>query len=127
MKTVARHLNTGRYAEQWACHFLRQQGLTLVTRNFRCRTGEIDLVMRDNNQLVFVEVRYRKDKTYGSAAESIDRRKQARVIRCAEYFLQRTAALANLPARFDVISLTVTQNRNDIFETQWIRNAFDAV
>lgn len=127
MKTVARHINTGRYAEQWACHYLRQQGLTLVTRNFRCRTGEIDLVMRDTNQLVFVEVRYRKNKTHGSAAESIDRRKQARVVRCAEYFLQRMASLADLPARFDVVTLTESKSRNDMFETRWIRNAFDAV
>lgn len=127
MKTVARHINTGRYAEQWACHYLRQQGLTLVTRNFRCRTGEIDLVMRDTNQLVFVEVRYRKNKTHGSAAESIDRRKQARVVRCAEYFLQRMAPLADLPARFDVVTLTESKSRNDMFETRWIRNAFDAV
>lgn len=127
MKTVARHINTGRYAEQWACHYLRQQGLTLVTRNFRCRTGEIDLVMRDGNQLIFVEVRYRRNKTHGSAEESIDRRKQARVVRCAEYFLQRMAPLADLPARFDVVTLTESKSRNDMFETRWIRNAFDAV
>lgn len=125
MKTVARHINTGRYAEQWACHFLRRQGLELVTRNFRCRTGEIDLVMRDDQQLVFVEVRFRKNRLFGSAAESVDRHKQARLVHCAEYFLQCSAALANLPCRFDVIALTATGNRDDMFETQWIRNAFD--
>lgn len=126
MKPLARHISTGRRAEQWACLFLRQQGLKLVTRNFRCHTGEIDLVMRDNNQLVFVEVRYRKNNTHGSAAESVDRRKQARVVHCAEYFLQRSGALANLPVRFDVVALTSAKKQNSPFETRWIRNAFDA-
>ena len=127
MIRVARHhVDTGRYAEQWACHFLRQQGLKLVARNFRCRTGEIDLVMRDGDQLVFVEVRFRKNNTYGSPAESIDLRKQARVIRCAEYFLQRSATLARLPARFDVVTLTSAKEQDGLFETHWIRNAFEA-
>lgn len=125
MKKLAPHIATGREAEECAYRFLKLQGLHLVARNFRCRTGEIDLIMRHDRQLVFVEVRYRNSDMFGSAAESVDARKQARLIRCAEYFLQRSRSLATLPARFDVVTLAPSGNRGKL-RANWIRNAFDA-
>ena len=126
MKRQAAHIATGRRAEEWAHRFLIAQGLKLVARNFRCRRGEIDLIMRDGQHLVFVEVRYRKTGRYGSAAESVDSRKRARLIHCAEYFLKCFPSLARLPARFDVVTLAPNTADAVSFNTGWIPNAFDA-
>jgi putative endonuclease len=93
----------GREAEARACAFLQQQGLILIERNFRCRVGEIDLIMRDAQTLVFVEVRCRKDRRFGGAAASVGRVKQQRLLRSASAYLSR---LARPPAcRFDLIAI----------------------
>ncbi|KPK57686.1 MAG: hypothetical protein AMJ59_18265 [Gammaproteobacteria bacterium SG8_31] len=126
MTQRAAHIATGQRAEEWAHQFLTQQGLELVTRNFRCRRGEIDLIMRHGQHLVFVEVRYRKTSRYGSAAETVDSRKRARLIRCAEYFLTCFPSLARFPARFDVVTLAPDASGAVSFDTGWIPNAFDA-
>jgi putative endonuclease len=110
----------GRLAEEAACRYLQAQGLRLIERNYRCRSGEIDLVMDDGDSLVFVEVRYRRHDRYGSGAETVDARKRARIIRCAQYYLQRHPTAQGRPARFDVISLAAGQ------DLQWIRDAFGA-
>ena len=64
-------LSKGQFAEQKACQFLQQKGLTLIEKNYRCRNGEIDLIMLDKDQLVFVEVRFRKNEDYGTAIDSV--------------------------------------------------------
>ena len=79
----------GTAAEDLALRYLEAQGMTLVTRNFRCRTGELDLIMRDGEQLVFVEVRSRRYIRYGTPAESVTRTKQQRLLRAAAFYLQR--------------------------------------
>lgn len=107
----------GDAAEDRALHFLQQHGLTLVDRNFRCKGGEIDLVMRERNTLVFVEVRKRADASYGGAAASITARKQARMIIAAQTYLQRYTAPP--PCRFDVVAM-------DGGATDWLKNAIDA-
>lgn len=68
-------VTTGSQAEQLALNYLQQQGLTLITQNYHSRRGEIDLIMLDENTLVFVEVRYRKSAAYGSALESVNSQK----------------------------------------------------
>lgn len=109
---------TGRAAEDAATRFLQDQGLTLVERNFRCRRGEIDLIMRDGASLVFVEVRYRRHSKFGSALESVTATKQARVVAAARWYLQGSPNAA--PCRFDVVGITGEgQSRID-----WVRNAF---
>lgn len=108
----------GQRAEEQARRFLETQGLTLVTCNYRNRWGEIDLIMRDGPQLVFVEVRYRRHQHYGGALASIDHRKQARLIHTASRYLQSSAHRG--AARFDVVALDAR------FNIQWIPNAFDA-
>lgn len=109
------HLEAGREAEDRACALLRRRGLKLVTRNFRCRSGEIDLIMRDADTLVFVEVRLRRNPHFGAGADTVGTRKQARLIAAAQTYLQRSASTA--PCRFDVVS--VSANGLD-----WIPDAF---
>lgn len=108
-------------AQQW----LDQQGLKLVTRNYRCRGGEIDLVMMDAEQLVFVEVRYRKDNGYATAAASVDWRKQKKLIHAARFFLMEHPDYQNRSCRFDVLA---TESHSGHYGPQWswIKNAFSS-
>lgn len=112
----------GEEAERLAQRYLEQRGLTLVTRNYRCRRGEIDLIMRDGNFLVFIEVRYRKNAVYGSALESVTRKKQRRLLLAANYYLQNERLSEDILCRFDVISALGQYNP----EINWIKNAFQA-
>ncbi len=112
----------GAWAEDLACRHLLDQGLRLVTRNYRCRHGEIDLVMRDGPTIVFVEVRLRNRTDFGSGAESVDARKQARILSSAEHYLQRHATLL-ADCRFDVVSILQSGNTHRL---EWIRNAFNS-
>src|SRR5262245_22800064 len=96
----------GATAESVAREFLAQQGLTLVCENYRCRGGELDLVMLDGRTLVIVEVRQRANERYGSASESVDWRKRRRLVYATRHLLMRRPALSRHPARFDVITLT---------------------
>jgi putative endonuclease len=116
-KPKAAHLQRGEATEQLACNYLQAKGLQLLQKNYRLKMGEIDLIMRDGQTVVFIEVRYRKSTAYGGALQSIDSRKQARIIRTAQYYLQYRAPEAQ--ARFDVIAI---EGNNGI---QWIKNAFD--
>ena len=111
------HLAAGRDAEDRACTHLRKRGLLELERNFRCRSGEIDLIMRDGPTLVFVEVRFRRSGRFGGSAETVDVRKQARLINAAQTYLQRKRITA--ACRFDVVAITGS-------DLQWIRNAFEA-
>ncbi len=118
----------GEYTESLACQYLETKGFKLLERNFNCRFGEIDLIMQDKNNLVFVEVRYRNNNNFGSGAESVTSNKQSKLIKTASAYLQRHAKLNKYPARFDVVSITgpiVTNNIHNI-DFDWIENAFGA-
>jgi putative endonuclease len=82
-------IEQGQQAEQQAAEFLTQQGLTPLQRNYRCRSGEIDLIMRGREGLVFVEVRFRRHMSFGGAAASVDRNKQQKLLRAAQHYLQQ--------------------------------------
>lgn len=110
--------------EERACAKLLEAGLTLVARNWHTRYGELDLVMREGNTLVFVEVRYRADASFGGAAASITARKRTRLIRAANGFLGRHAQYAQCACRFDVV--TFEGDREDP-RGVWKKAAFDAV
>lgn len=112
----------GTRAEALALEHLRARGLHLVTRNFRCRLGEIDLVMRDGACLVFVEVRYRKPNRFATATESVDRRKQLKLLGAASFFVARHRQFCNLAMRFDVVALDGPSP--DRIRLQWLRDAF---
>lgn len=116
----------GQAAEDLACRYLQGQGLHLIERNYRCKRGEIDLVMRDTSSVVFVEVRYRRNRRFGSGAESVDRHKQAKLTATALHYLQSNKAAAKSPARFDVVSVSVQGKSGDTAAIEWIKNAFDA-
>lgn len=127
MTILHRPPQKGANAEALACAFLEHQGLRLITRNYHCRQGEIDLIMRDPDNLVFVEVRYRRQSRYGTGLESVDRRKQRRIVHCARHYLQRHPGLAELAARFDVVALAPEPGNSDARpRIEWIRHAFEA-
>lgn len=92
----------------------------MITRNYRGRYGEIDLIMQDGGTLVFVEVRQRSSSEFGGAAGSIDRHKQHRLIRTAQYYLAGLDLTP--PCRFDAVLMDNTKGLN----AQWLKNAFDA-
>ncbi|HZW13741.1 MAG TPA: YraN family protein [Noviherbaspirillum sp.] len=107
----------GDAAEDRALHYLQQQGLKLVERNFRCKGGEIDIIMQDRGALVFVEVRKRANGRYGGAAASVTAGKQARLVVAAQTYLQR---LREQPVcRFDIVAI-----ENGTLE--WLKNAIEA-
>ncbi len=107
----------GQAAEDLALRHLSERGLVLVERNFRCKGGEIDLVMQERAALVFVEVRKRADRSHGGAAASVTGAKQARLILAAQIYLQR---FKHPPAcRFDVVAI-------DGAQLDWLKDAIQA-
>ena len=114
-------IKTGKDAEAHACRYLQARGLQVVQRNYHSRRGEIDLVMQDKDSLVFVEVRYRRQSGFGSAAESVDRYKQSKLIACANHYIQTFPEITRQPCRFDVVTMG-----GDMNSIEWIRNAFSA-
>lgn len=116
---AAHKKQVGALAEQRACHFLQAHGLKLITQNYRSTFGEIDLVMQDKKEIVFVEVRSRASNHYGSASESVNALKQQKIIKTSLLFLQQRNWLNNITCRFDVIGI-----QQDHIE--WIQDAFTA-
>lgn len=115
--------HTGQQAEDSACRYLKMQGLSLIERNYSCTHGEIDLIMKDNSTTVFIEVRFRRDTRFGSGAESVDYRKQKKLLSTAAHYLQKNPKAAKGACRFDVISLTVNNGEQQL---DWIADAFQA-
>jgi len=107
----------GRLGEVQALAFLQHNGLTLVERNFRCKTGEIDLIMFDRGSLVFIEVRKRASAFFGGAAASVTASKQAKLISAAHAFLRRYDKAP--VCRFDVLAI-------DGEKVDWLKNAIEA-
>jgi putative endonuclease len=101
---------------------LSASGLRTLARNWHCRHGELDLVMRDGDSVVFVEVRYRGGGRFGGGIESVHAGKQRRLIAAASLFLQSQPALARLPCRFDVVALG---GRREDPDWEWLRGAFE--
>lgn len=113
----------GIQAEYKACEFLKNQGLQFVTKNFRTPLGEIDLIMQDQEVLVFVEVRLRKNLGFGLGADSISSSKKKKLIQTATIYLQREKLLEKIACRFDVIAMTLVDKEIDK-RVLWIRDAF---
>ena len=122
MRDQPAHQRRGRDAEQMACAHLLKNGLTLEQRNYRSPYGEIDLIMREREALVFVEVRFRSSSRFGSPAETVDARKRAKLRATAEYYLQHVRRASNKPCRFDIVA--ISGNRPGDPTLHWLRNAF---
>jgi putative endonuclease len=111
-------MKPGAQAEQIAAQYLQKRGLKLVQTNFRSRFGEIDLILRDGETLIFAEVRQRSRGDFGGAAASIDAHKQKRLILTAQQYL--ASLLHTPPCRFDAVLLDAADN------VEWVKNAFQA-
>lgn len=122
MRIGKRRIEIGRKAEQHAERYLSQNGLQLLERNYRCRGGEIDLVMSEGQTLVFIEVRYRSHQSFGGAAASVDRHKQQRLLLAAQHYLQQQRS-ADRPCRFDVVA--IDPGKDGTPSLQWIKNAIE--
>jgi len=114
---------TGAAWENAALAHLKGAGLRLLTRNFSCRFGELDLVMRDGDCVVFVEVRYRGSRDRGDGAASVGAAKRTKLVRAAQVYLLARPQLATAPCRFDVIGCGGTLQQPQV---DWIRSAFEA-
>lgn len=112
---------SGAEAEREALRFLEARRLKLLARNFRCRLGELDLVMLDGSCLVFVEVRFRSG-TFVAPALSVDGRKQKKLAQAAALWLARKPRLADRAVRFDVVSVERAPDARG--RIQWIKDAF---
>ena len=117
----AAHLFRGERAETCARNWLEAQGLCFLQANFRCRFGELDLLMLDADCLVVIEVRYRRSATHGGALGSVTRAKCERIIRAAQCFLQRHSRFRDNPLRFDVLAIS-GHGREARFD--WRKQAF---
>jgi len=115
---------SGREAEACALNHLQQHGLRLITQNWSCKRGELDLVMLDGDTVVFVEVRYRRHAGWGGALESVDYRKQEKLVLTAQLFLQKESRWANAPCRFDVVA--IEGDPGNAPPLNWLKNAFDS-
>lgn len=106
--------------EAKAAAFLQEKGLQILERNFRCRTGEVDLIAKDGKYLVFVEVKYRRYEISGGPLDAVDRHKQRMICKVAEYYLLTHGHSFDIPCRFDVIGFE--QDR-----ICWVRDAFEYI
>lgn len=119
---MSRRAARGQLAERRVFDWLCRRGFVPVASNFRCRFGELDLIMLDGETLAVIEVRSRTSAAYVAPALSVDGRKQAKIIRSAEYFCARNAQYADLPVRFDVAAVT----GDDDATLEYIADAFQA-
>ncbi len=123
-------MKRGKEFEDRAARLLREAGLQIITRNYRCKAGEIDLVCQDGATLVFVEVRFRNRRGFATAAASITPAKQRRLIAACQHYLQRKHLLDSTPCRIDVVVFDGAfadagnaGRRPGEDEIQWVKNA----
>jgi len=117
-----RRADGARY-EDIALAYLERAGLALIARNYHCRYGELDLVMRERDVVVFVEVRYRGASRFGDGVDSVGAAKRAKLVRAASAFLAEHPRLAGAACRFDVLAIG---GGEDAPSMDWRQNAFEA-
>lgn len=111
----------GNNAENLALQYLKKNSLKLIKQNFNSKFGEIDLIMLDNNVLVFIEVRYRTQNKFGLSVETVDIFKQQKIIKTAQLFLQKYKKYHDFICRFDVIGV---ESSLKYPQFNWIKDAF---
>ena len=112
---------TGAAYEKLAGKYLEGQGYQILEYNFRCPAGEIDIIARDGEYLVFCEVKYRRDSRKGTPAEAVTRAKQKTISKCALFYMMMKGH-DNAPCRFDVVEISGTKGKESV---RIIKNAFD--
>jgi putative endonuclease len=115
----ASHLALGEQTERRAEQFLQLHHWHTRARNYRCKVGEIDLIMEQGNQLIFVEVRLRSHREFAHASESVTLSKQKKIIKAAQRYLQEHRLTDKAYCRFDVVAFSAIDS-----EPEWIQNAF---
>ena len=121
---MSKNLRKGLRFEDQARGYLQAHGLLLLHSNYRCRFGEIDLIMRDGDTLCFIEVKFRKSLLFGGAAASISAAKQRKIIKTALFYISAHKQLANQATRFD--ALLIQRQADHSNQINWIQNAFYA-
>jgi putative endonuclease len=120
----SRRQATGNHWEEIAAQLLVAEGLTILYRSYRCRVGELDLICDDGGGLVIVEVRARRSGTYATAAETVDRNKQRKILRAARHLLMTHPEWHDRSLRFDVVAADDIAGAKP--RLTWIKNAFSA-
>lgn len=121
-KPLTAKKQSGNQAEALARDYLSRNGLSFCASNFQCKTGEIDLIMKDGDMLVFVEVRYRAEISHGTPLDTVTASKQGKLRRTASYFLQQHFGDRWPACRFDVIGISGELNKTPLIE--WVPSAF---
>jgi putative endonuclease len=116
--------NTGNSYEDLACEYLEGAGCRLIKRNFSCRSGEIDIIFKDKDYLVFAEVKYRSSEDYGRAEEAVNYTKQKKICRVSDFYRYINKIGEYDPVRFDVIAV---ENMGEKTTVHWYQNAFDYI
>lgn len=117
------HRQRGTQSELLAADFLQARGLKILERNFRCKTGELDLVCLDHEVLAIIEVRQRRSQEFGGALQSVTWCKQRKIIRATRYLLQRRAGWSARAVRFDVVAVEGPPAAQRLV---WVKDAFRA-
>ncbi|WP_444997544.1 YraN family protein [Aliikangiella sp. IMCC44359] len=113
----------GQQLENFARTQVEKKGYKIIETNFTCKLGEIDIIAQNKNLLIFIEVRYRKNNSFGGAIESVDYRKQSKLIKTASLYLQQKNLTNKVQCRFDVFAL---QGQLPNPSYKWLTNAFTA-
>lgn len=121
-KTANTKRELGDQLEQFASQELIKNNIKIVATNYLCKMGEIDIIARDKKDLVFIEVRYRKNERFGGSTSSVNLKKQKRVILAAQHYLQKHQLTNKIACRFDVFAITGNLNQ---LEYNWIKAAFN--
>lgn len=118
---MVNHLASGKRAEDLALQYLQSQGLKLIARNWLTSFGEIDLIMRNEHILCFIEVRYRSSEQWGSPQETVTYTKRQKLIKTALLFLQKNTQFTMNACQFDIVAITGSLDKPNI---HWLTNAF---
>ncbi|MBP3196783.1 MAG: YraN family protein [Butyrivibrio sp.] len=110
--------------ELLACNYLKDEGAVILERNFRCRTGEIDIIAKDAKYLCFIEVKYRSGNSFGEPEEAVNFKKRKHICKVSDFYLYSKYKSFDLPVRYDVVAIS---QKDNIFTFKWIKNAFDHI
>ncbi len=114
--------NIGDDTEQLACEFISSRGAAILERNYRCRQGEVDIIAKDEEYLCFIEVKYRKNDSFGPPQEAVSYRKRQHICKVSTFYLYSKYKSLDISVRYDVIAISPQDNK---LTFNWIKNAFD--